>query len=241
MAAAVHVLVFEGFADWEPALALAELRRSGSVEVVSVGFDDWPVTSMGGLRVLPDRELADVAPADVRMFILPGGSLWEEERYPREELEALLRRLTLARVPIAAICAATMALARAGLLADRAHTSNLREYLPWHVPDYAGRSRYVEAPAVRDRGLITASGYAHVEFARAILDELDVLDAADRATWAEAFRSAFAGFRIDAVAAFGPGDVERLLGDAGIVRHRGKIEAAIANAKAAAALDRPLA
>ena len=52
----------------------------------------------------------------------------------------------------------------------------------------------------------------------------------------EAFRAAFAGFDVDAVAAFGPGDVERLLGDAGIVRHRGKIEAAIANARATVAL-----
>jgi DNA-3-methyladenine glycosylase I len=57
----------------------------------------------------------------------------------------------------------------------------------------------------------------------------------------EAFRAAFAGFEIEAVARFGARDVKRLLGDAGIVRHRGKIEAAIANAKAAAALDVPLA
>jgi len=49
----------------------------------------------------------------------------------------------------------------------------------------------------------------------------------------EAFRVAFAGFRIEAVAAFGPTDVERLLGDAGIVRNRRKIEAAIGNARAA--------
>jgi DNA-3-methyladenine glycosylase I len=49
----------------------------------------------------------------------------------------------------------------------------------------------------------------------------------------EGFRQAFAGFDIAAVARFGPADVERLLGDAGIVRHRGKIEAAIANAVAA--------
>jgi DNA-3-methyladenine glycosylase I len=52
----------------------------------------------------------------------------------------------------------------------------------------------------------------------------------------EAFRSAFAGFEIGAVAAFGPGDVERLMGDAGIVRNRAKIDAALANARAAAAL-----
>jgi DNA-3-methyladenine glycosylase I len=57
----------------------------------------------------------------------------------------------------------------------------------------------------------------------------------------ENFRAAFAGFEIDEVARFGARDVKRLLGDSGIVRHRGKIEAAIANAKAAAALDVPLA
>jgi DNA-3-methyladenine glycosylase I len=55
------------------------------------------------------------------------------------------------------------------------------------------------------------------------------------------FRAAFANFEIKAVARFDDRDVARLLGDAGIVRHRGKIEAAIANAKAAAALDVPLA
>ena len=50
----------------------------------------------------------------------------------------------------------------------------------------------------------------------------------------EHFRAAFANFDVDTVAGFGERDVERLLGDAGIVRHRGKIEAAIQNAKAAA-------
>src|SRR5688572_32240826 len=49
----------------------------------------------------------------------------------------------------------------------------------------------------------------------------------------DAFRSAFAGFRIDRVAGFTERDVERLLGDAGIVRNRSKIEATIGNARAA--------
>jgi len=52
----------------------------------------------------------------------------------------------------------------------------------------------------------------------------------------EAFRAAFARFDPDAVAAFGPGDVERLLTDAGIVRNRAKIEAAVANARATLSL-----
>jgi DNA-3-methyladenine glycosylase I len=52
----------------------------------------------------------------------------------------------------------------------------------------------------------------------------------------ERFRTAFAAFRPESVARFGPPDVERLLGDAGIVRNRAKIEATIANARATVAL-----
>lgn len=49
----------------------------------------------------------------------------------------------------------------------------------------------------------------------------------------ENFRKAFAGFDFERVARFGPADVERLLQDAGIVRHRGKIEATLNNARRA--------
>ena len=47
------------------------------------------------------------------------------------------------------------------------------------------------------------------------------------------FRAAFDGFDFERVAAYGDGDVERLMADAGIVRNRAKIDAAIANARAA--------
>jgi DNA-3-methyladenine glycosylase I len=53
----------------------------------------------------------------------------------------------------------------------------------------------------------------------------------------EAFRTAFRGFDLEEVAAFGNVDVQRLLGDAGIVRNRAKIEATIANARAALDLE----
>jgi DNA-3-methyladenine glycosylase I len=52
----------------------------------------------------------------------------------------------------------------------------------------------------------------------------------------ENFRAAFAGFDPERVARFGRRDVERLLRDAGIIRHRGKIEAVIANARGTVAL-----
>jgi DNA-3-methyladenine glycosylase I len=55
------------------------------------------------------------------------------------------------------------------------------------------------------------------------------------------FRAAFAGFEPQLVAAFGDADRERLLNDAGIVRNRGKIDATLANARAALALDEGIA
>ncbi len=185
---AAYLFVFEGFADWEPSFAVAELRRSGGRRIEAVGLTRDPVESMGGLRVVPTRALEEVAIDDVAIFILPGGDRWEQG--PMEtELEALLKRLDAAGVPIAAICAASAAIAGIGLLRGRRHTSNGLDYLRHQVPAYAEAAGYVDAPAVRDRGLITASGLGAVEFAREIFEELDVLSAEDRAVWAAMFRS----------------------------------------------------
>ena len=186
---AVYLLLVEGFADWEPAHAVAELRRQGEYRVESVGLTSAPVRSMGGLTVLPSKTLSEVDPADVAVFILPGGDRWEQA--PVEpELEAVLRRLDAGGVPIAAICAATVAISRLGLLRGRRHTSNGLDYLRSHVPGYSESGNYVDAPAVRDRKLITASGLGDVEFARELFEELNVLTAEERSLWAQIFRSA---------------------------------------------------
>jgi putative intracellular protease/amidase len=189
MPPAVHVLVFDGFADWEPAHALAELRRWGKLEVVSVGFTGKEVTSMGGLRVRPDCALADVRVEDVRLLILPGGDMWEQEdAYPRAELESLIGELLAVGRPVAAICGATVAMARAGLLDDRRHTSNMPGYLGGLVPGYRGSAHYDTALAVSDRGVITASGLGPVDFARAIFAELGIFSASDEALWYDMFK-----------------------------------------------------
>jgi len=186
--ATVHCLVFDGFADWEPAYALAEVRRSGGLQVTSVGFSSGAVTSMGGLRVQPESALADMRLEQVRLLLLPGGDLWEAS-YPREPLEEILHPLERSGVPIAAICGATLALARAGLLDGRAHTSNAPDYLTSMAPEYRGADRYVDALAVRDRHVITASGLGSTEFAREIFEELEVFTPSDRALWYQIFKS----------------------------------------------------
>ncbi len=181
------MLVFEGFADWEPAHALAELRRSGERSVVVVGFDAEPVTSMGGLRVVPERTLAEIRSSEMEILILPGGDLWESS-YPETELSRVLTDLVAADVPVAAICGGTLAVARAGLLNDRRHTSNMPGYIAEHVPRYSGVALYEAVPAISDRGVITASGLAPVEFAREIFKRLRVFSAADEELWFDMFK-----------------------------------------------------
>jgi putative intracellular protease/amidase len=186
---AVYLLVVEGFADWEPAHAVAELRRHGNFRVETVGLTSAPVASMGGIRVLPSTLVTAVDPRDVAVFVLPGGDRWEQSSV-EPDIERLLNRLDAKGVPIAAICGATVAVARLGLLRGRRHTSNGLDYLRSHVPGYAESANYVDAPAVRDRGLITASGLGDVEFARELFEELNVLSAGEREEWATIFRSA---------------------------------------------------
>ena len=182
-----HLLIFDGFADWEAAYAIAELRRSGNYQVVTIGYSGEPVVSMGGLCVLPDFDMAELDPEVVRILILPGGDHWEKE--PLDEgLVTLLRRLAATRTPIAAICGATTAVARAGILQGRKHTSNGLAYLKAQAPDYTAEADYVDALAVRDRGLITASGVGAVEFAREIFAQLGVFSEEDRATWYRMFK-----------------------------------------------------
>jgi putative intracellular protease/amidase len=185
---AIHLVVFDGFADWEPAHAIAELRRSGKRTVRTVGFTADSVVSMGGLRIAPDVTLSAVQPTDVELLLLPGGDLWEGTAYPRRELERLVDALVAAETPVAAICAATLALGRAGVLDDRLHTSNMRSYLPTHAAEYRGAAGYVDALAVRDRHVITGSGLGPVDFARAIFAELGIFSATDEAMWFEMFK-----------------------------------------------------
>ena len=187
---AVHVIFFEGFADWEPAHALAELRRYGKRQVRSVGFTASPVVSMGGLRVTPDTTLDVVEPREVELLLLPGGDMWQGDQYDAARISALVRDLLEADTPVAAICGATVALARAGVLDDRRHTSNAPDYLTEFAPAYRGRDYYVTELAVRDRHVVTASGLGSVDFAREIFADLDVFSGEQREMWFDLFKHA---------------------------------------------------
>jgi putative intracellular protease/amidase len=176
-----YVFVFDGFADWEPASALAELRRTFGFETRSIGLTGEPVTSMGGLRVIPDLPLLDFEPETAAILILPGGDSWMAVQHP--EITYAVQAMESDHRPVAAICAATLALAHAGVLDDRMHTSNGADFIEKFVPAYLGASFYKAAPAITDRSVITASGLAPVAFAAEIFRALAPERADDIATY----------------------------------------------------------
>jgi len=181
-----YLLVFDGLADWEPAHALCEINKSGRFDVVCAGFTRAAVATMAGLTLTPDITIDEITPAGTSIFILPGGDRWEKKS--DEKLKALLRCLHEETVPIAAICGATLEIARAGLTQGIRHTSNSREYLQTTVPGYKDGAFYVETLAVTDKNIITASGLGSVDFAREVIRELNLYNEADTQIWFEMFK-----------------------------------------------------
>ena len=175
MPRSAHVLLIDQVADWEPGHLLTELntgRFTGERwKVVGVASTLDPVPTMGGLRWVPEALLAELDPAHSDLLVMPGGVGWQ----PGQEapyVEAASRFLN-AGVPVAAICGATEALARAGLLDGRPHTSAAREALA--ATGYAGADHYIDQRAVAEGGLVTAGPQSPVQFARATLGMLGLM------------------------------------------------------------------
>ena len=181
----VHVAAYDTFVDWEIGYAIAHInkplwhRQPGRFAVTTVGATRDPITTMGGMRIVPDTALDEVGPQDSAMLILAGSDIWSTDQFTPFADKA--REFLDAGVPVAAICGATGGLALAGLLDDREHTSNAAEFL--QGVGYAGGHLYRDEPAVTDRDLITASATAPVEFARAILERLEVFEPNVLASW----------------------------------------------------------
>ncbi|MCE9670987.1 glutamine amidotransferase [Myxococcus stipitatus] len=170
MARIAFVLV-DPFADWEPALLAAGAREDFKDEVSWLSLDGKPVPSMGGLTVQADGVLDDSVLERADALVLIGSPLWQTSGSP--DLSSLLRRAVDRGLVVAGICGATLALARAGLLDTRAHTSNALEFLQQHAAGYNGSALYRHsAQAVSDGRVVTAPGSAPVTFAVEVLQLL---------------------------------------------------------------------
>jgi len=172
MAKTIVALFLDGWADWEAGPALAGLREwLGGSDTTAITLDGKPVRSIGGLLLQPDRGIAGLDPTAADMLILVGSDGWAQQG-PFAPVTAALQARAQAGKPSAGICAGTLALAAAGLLDDRPHTSNSLEFLTRCVPAYRGRALYQDKPCVGDGLAITAPGTAPIAFAATIFRTL---------------------------------------------------------------------
>jgi putative intracellular protease/amidase len=185
---AVYLYVFDTMADWEIGYLTAELNSGryykkglAPSKIVTVGIDKTPVTTMGGLTILPDIKLDECSIERADLLILPGGETWTETIH--EPILTIVERCLKEGTLVAAICGATMGLAQAGLLNSRPHTSNDLEYLKMICPAYTGEKYYKMESVVTDGNLITASGIAPLEFSIHVLKALGVFSSQTLDAW----------------------------------------------------------
>lgn len=149
----VLVPLAHGFEDLE-AVTIVDLLRRAGIEVITAGLQSGLVKGARGTRVQPDATLDEVIGRDFDMIVLPGGMPGAENLTNDPRIQALLKRLSEAGKYTAAICAAPIALAQAGLLDGKRATSypGFVDRLP--IPGV----RYLTDPVVIDGKVVTSRG-----------------------------------------------------------------------------------
>lgn len=163
----VLVPLAEGFEEIE-AITIVDVLRRADLSVTVAGLREGPVEGAHGITVQTDCALADVDPGTIGMIVLPGGMPGTRHLNEDARLRALLTDLHAKGQPLAAICAAPMVLADAGVLGTRPATSHPS------VRDKLGEAEVVATPRVVRSGHVTTSqgpGTA-LEFSLAIVAEL---------------------------------------------------------------------
>ncbi|MGH8250165.1 MAG: DJ-1 family glyoxalase III [Steroidobacteraceae bacterium] len=162
----VLVPLAEGFEELEAVTIIDVLRRAG-IDVVIASLAGSPVTGSHGIRLAADTPLAALAEQEFDMIALPGGMPGAEHLKNDPRIAEIVRRLHEKGRPVAAICAAPMVLAAAGVLDGRRATS-----FPGFLKD-AERSTVVGDAVVVDRGVITSRGPGTaLDFALTLVTEL---------------------------------------------------------------------
>jgi 4-methyl-5(b-hydroxyethyl)-thiazole monophosphate biosynthesis len=162
----VLVPLAEGFEELEAVTIIDVLRRAG-IDVVVASLGDSPVAGSHGIRIAADTPLGALAEQQFDMIALPGGMPGAEHLKKDARIAELVNRLRGEGKPVAAICAAPMVLAAAGVLDGRRATS-----YPGFLKD-AMQTTVVDEAVVSDDGIITSRGPGTaLDFALALVVEL---------------------------------------------------------------------
>ena len=188
----IYVYVLDTLADWELGHVTSELhsgrffkKDAGRVSLKTVSLTKEPIHTMGGLTIMPDCLVEDIAVSETSVLLLPGADTWNDSKH-RAILEKAGEFLSLGAT-VCAICGATAALAGFGLLDNRPHTSNGPGFLEMVSPGYKGQNFYIDKPSVADNNLITASSKGALLWAKQIIERLGVFETNTLEAWYDYF------------------------------------------------------
>lgn len=122
----IYVYVLDTLADWELGYITSELhserffkKDAERVSLKTVSYSKEPIRTMGGLTVVPDCMIDDIAVKETSVLLLPGADTWNDPKHG-----AIIKKaseLLSLGATVGAICGATVALANLGLLDNRRH------------------------------------------------------------------------------------------------------------------------
>ena len=165
-------VILEQWADWELAYisSAVNMLGNGKFENKKLSLTKDAVTSIGGVKCLPDYDLQSV-PSEYDALILIGGMSWHNEN--AMQIKPLIDACIKKDKVLGAICDACRFLGSVGALNNAKHTANdLNELKQYSA--YTNEQGFIHRQAVSDNKIITANGTATLEFAQEILKALSV-------------------------------------------------------------------
>jgi 4-methyl-5(b-hydroxyethyl)-thiazole monophosphate biosynthesis len=163
----------QGFEEIEAITVVDVLRRAG-IEVVLAGLVEGPIVGAHNIAIIPDTTIDAVTAAAFDMIVLPGGQPGTDNLNADPRIHALLTDFAENHKLIAAICAAPVVLAAAGLLTGK-HVTCYPTYR-----DKLNGGIYEEQPVVTDGNLITSRGVGTaLNFALEIVTRLSAATVSD--------------------------------------------------------------
>lgn len=171
--AQLAIVLTNGYADWECAFLNGIGRAYYGLQTVNVSPSGENIISQGGITTIPDDSIENVKPDAFHALVLCGGMGWTSPETP--DVKSLSLEFFDRKKHVAAICGGTLALANAGILDNKRHTSNDLNFLTSNSAIYSGQSNYVDtSTAIEDQNVITAAGNAPAHFSAAVFRAVGV-------------------------------------------------------------------
>jgi putative intracellular protease/amidase len=183
----ILLLLTDQWCDWEASYVIAVANSYSDYVVKTIAIDLKDKVSMGGIKSKVDYSIDNYPNLEnLAMVLLPGGLSWEKNRY--DEIAEFIKTVIENKIPIAAICGATLFLCKQGFLNQIKHTGDSLELFQ-SQEGYTGSELYIPAQVVMDNGVITANETAAEEFAYQIFKLLKIDSDEELEQWYDNFKN----------------------------------------------------